>query len=94
MSLGRQLLVADYNNDNILDFYVADHGVGTHNGVRDSYFLSQPNGTWVESSETHLSHSNFVVFDHGGATGDIDNDGDMDVVITELIGKQEQLYGA
>ena len=83
MSLGRQLLVADYNNDNILDFYVADHGIGTHDGVRDSYFLSQPNGTWVESSETHLSHSNFIVFDHGGATGDIDNDGDMDVVITE-----------
>ena len=83
MSLGRQLLVADYNNDNILDFYVADHGIGTHDGVRDSYFLSQPNGTLVESSETHLSHSNFVVFDHGGATGDIDNDGDMDVVITE-----------
>jgi hypothetical protein len=51
MSLGRQLLVADYNNDNILDFYVADHGVGTHDGVRDSYFLSQPNGTWVESSK-------------------------------------------
>jgi len=83
MSLGRQLLVADYNNDKVLDFYVADHGVGTHDGVRDSYFLSQSNGTWVESSETHLSHSNFVVFDHGGATGDIDNDGDMDVVITD-----------
>jgi len=82
MSLGRQLLVADYNNDNTLDFYIADHGIGTHNGYRDSYFLSQPNGTWLESSDTHLSHSDFQVFDHGGATGDIDNDGDMDVVIT------------
>ena len=84
MSLGRQLLVADFNSDNTLDFYVADHGIGTHKGVRDSYFLSQPNGTWIESSGTHLSHSGFKVFDHGAATGDIDNDGDMDVVITEL----------
>ena len=83
ISLGYRALVADYNNDDILDFYIADTGLGTHNGFRNSYFLSQPNGAWVESSKTHLSHSNFVVFDHGGATGDIDNDGDMDVVITE-----------
>ena len=84
MSLGYRALVADYNNDGILDFYIADTAVGTHNGFRDSYFLSQPNDTWVESSDTHLSHSNFRVFNHGGAAGDIDNDGDMDVVITEL----------
>jgi hypothetical protein len=81
---GRQLLIADYNNDKVLDIYIADHGVGKPDGYRDSYYLSQPNGTWLESSNTHLSHDNFKVYDHGAATGDIDNDGDMDVVITEI----------
>jgi hypothetical protein len=87
MSLGRRLLVADYNNDDILDFYIADTGAKSGvalTGHKDSYFLSQPNGTWVESSETHLSHPNFEVYNHGAATGDIDSDGDMDVVITAL----------
>ena len=84
MSSARQNLVADFNEDGVLDLFVADHAVGTHNGIRDSYFLSQPDGTWLESSETHLSHSNYRIFDHGGAVGDIDRDGDVDIVLTEL----------
>jgi len=83
-SLSRQNLVADYNNDGVLDLFIADHGVGTHKGIRDSYFLSQQDGTWVGSSETHLSKPNYTIFDHGGAVGDIDNDGDIDIVLTEL----------
>jgi len=83
MGLGGQLLVADYNNDGVMDFYIPDVGVEDWNGNRDSYFLSQADGTWVESSETHLSHPNFKVY-NSGATGDIDNDGDMDVVITDM----------
>ena len=51
ISLGYRALVADYNNDDILDFYIADTGLGTHNGFRNSYFLSQSNGTWIESSK-------------------------------------------
>ena len=83
-SLSRQNLVADFNNDGVLDLFIADHGVGTHKGIRDSYFLSQDDGTWIESSDTHLGKSNYMIFDHGGAVGDIDNDGDIDIVLTEL----------
>ena len=52
-------LLADYNNDKVLDIYIADQGVGRTGkitGYRDSYYLSQPNGTWLESvSYTHLT---------------------------------------
>ena len=85
MSLGGQLLVADYNNDDTLDFYITDTGIQDWAvGYRDSYFLSQPDGTWLESSNTHFSNPNFKAYNHGGASGDIDNDGDMDVVYTEM----------
>jgi len=83
MSLGGQPIVADYNNDGVMDFYITDPGVQDWDGFRDSYFLSQKDGTWVESSETHLSHPNFISANNG-TTGDIDNDGDMDVVYTEM----------
>ena len=84
MSLGSKALIADYNNDGVMDFYITDNSIDSYDGYRDNYFLSQPDGTWLESSETHLSHSNFEAYNHGGATGDIDNDGDMDVVYTEM----------
>lgn len=83
-SLVGKILVADFNDDGVLDLFLADNAIGTHRGFRDSYFLSQPDGTWLESSATHLSHSNYVIFDHGGAVGDIDGDGDVDIVLTEL----------
>jgi len=65
MCLEWQLLIADYNNDKVLDIYIADQWSGKtwkDYGYRDSYYLSQPNGTWLESSNTHLSDNNFKAF--------------------------------
>jgi len=59
MTGGNAILLGDYNNDSIPDIYIADSGMEDWGGYRDSYFLSQPDGTWLESSDTHLSHSNF-----------------------------------
>lgn len=73
-------VLADFNGDGVDDFYIANSGEWS-DPSRDAYYLSQPNGTWVESSYTHMSDPEFAVFNHQIDTGDIDNDGDIDIVM-------------
>ena len=87
---GHQIVPADFNGDGTLDFYISEHGRDQHHvdykGDTGNYYLSQSNGTWLESSETHMLHRGKVwtAFNHGVTAGDIDNDGDIDIVETMI----------
>ena len=89
IAFGHRILVADFNNDQRLDLAITDHGFDNHltdhAGDSIGYYLSQTNGTWLESSSTHMNGGReFKMFNHGAAVGDIDADGDVDIVETSM----------
>jgi hypothetical protein len=100
-------LVADFNGDGVLDIFFNDagtqlwdgSGAASYVGQNDHYYLSQADGTWLESTSTHVTGigvkkgRGLKNFTHGFSVGDIDNDGDIDVVVTTLqsVGNNGQL---
>jgi hypothetical protein len=100
-------LVADFNGDGVLDIFFNDagtqlwdgSGASSYVGQNDHYYLSQADGTWLESTVTHVTGMGVKKgrglknFTHGFSVGDIDNDGDIDVVVTTLqsVGNNGQL---
>lgn len=81
ISLPAETLLADFNADGYLDIFVVDAGIGAKSSASSSYFLSQPDTTWLESSSTHLAPNGSAPQSRDGAVGDIDNDGDIDAVL-------------
>ena len=84
----RAPLVADFNSDGRLDYFGADHGqeiidpeTGFLIGSVNRLFLSNDTRGFIDASG---DLPNTVAFHHGSCSGDIDNDGRVDIMVNAL----------
>jgi hypothetical protein len=86
------LHVADFNGDGKVDVFATDTTQidDSWSGKNDIYFLSNEGRGWTESTATHITGTNvrngrgLANFSHGSSVGDIDGDGDIDIVVTSI----------
>jgi len=76
----REAVIADFNGDGTEDFFIADHGLDRRPfpGAQNMLVLSSPSGP-ADVSTTNIPQIQDM--SHGADGGDIDNDGDIDIVV-------------
>ena len=72
----RQTIVGDFNNDNIPDLFFAAHNGHGYGGGKPSIQLSNSNGFEYKDLDIPKGWYSF------GSGGDIDNDGDLDIILS------------
>ena len=77
----REAVVGDFNADGVDDLFVAAHGLDTSPfpGEQNVLLLSNGAGRHIDVSQSNLPQIDDMA--HGAAAGDIDSDGDLDILV-------------
>lgn len=83
LGYGLGVSVADFNNDGWEDIYV-----GNDFHENDYYYINQHNGTFKDEGNQHFGH--YSRFSMGNDAADYNNDGNIDIVTTDMLPPDEK----
>jgi hypothetical protein len=78
--LTRKTLIGDFNSDSLPDLFLINHGLDAEpfNGERCTLLLSDKNTLKYKLGDLSMVPKGFW---HGGASGDLNNDGNLDIIL-------------